>query len=462
MSPSGTRASTKEVPVSCRTLIVDDAHRQEYLNRVLQLIHDAQHRDLKLILSTRPGSATSLAQIVARRVERPQVTEIPELKELSRKESHQLAEQVLGPDFQLYAPHLAEIGSNSPLVIVAGGRLIASRKIDPATLTTLDEFRSTIFTRLLREMDLQGPKFYIDGRDMLHLIAALGPVNVESREFREAAQLLFQRPIDEILATVDQLAVIGIVTPRPKPVRILPDVLSDYLLEERCISREGRATRYADRIYEVFGAHYLKNLMRNFSELDWRRGRDIESGLDLLDGIWEDIFTRFRSGDEFARASILGELAGAAIYQPDQVIRLVRFAMDNPIAVPSDAEGSFFRQGQEHVLEALPALLEAAAHHPDKRRESVTTLWELAKRGSERSTSAKSAQSVLNRLFAWHGYSDPAHNFSMLVEAVRLTRRADAFTGEFTPFELIAEILERGQVRGVAGRDDNFLWRLWS
>ncbi len=437
-------SSDKEIPVSCRTLIVDDAHRQDHLNKVLQLIHDAaQHRDLKLILSTRPGSATRLAQEVARRIDRSQVTEIPELKELTQNESRELAEQVLGPDFERYSPHLAEIGSNSPLVIVAGGRLIALRKIDPATLTTLDEFRSTIFTRLLSEMDLQGPQFQIEARKMLHLIAALGPVDVESRDFRQAAIRLFERPIDEVLATVDQLAVVGIVTPRPKPVRILPDILSDYLLEDRCISREGRTTRYADRVYELFGAHSLKNIMRNLAELDWRRGRDGETGLNLLDGIWADIFTRFRSGDEFEREKLLGELAGAAIYQPDEVMRLARLAIDNPVVVSSNTEGSFFRLGQEHVLAALPPLLEAIAHHPGKRRESVTNLWELAKRSAERSTSDKSAQSALRRLCAWHRYGDLSLNFSMLIEAIRLTRRADAFTGEFTPIELIARILER-------------------
>jgi hypothetical protein len=44
-------------------------------------------------------------------------------------QSRALAEQVLGTEFQTYAAHLAEIGSNSPLVIVAGeglSRLVVS------------------------------------------------------------------------------------------------------------------------------------------------------------------------------------------------------------------------------------------------------------------------------------------------------------------------------------------------
>ena len=436
--------SEKEIPVTCKILIVDDAHRQETFDRVLQLIQDtAGHRNLKLIVSTRTGSATPLLQRVLRKIDATEVLQLPELQELNRLQSRALAEQVLGSDFRNFAALLAEIGSNSPLVIVAGGRLIASHKINPSTLTTLQEFRSTIFNRLLDEMDLQGPKFAVDPRPVLYLIAALGPVDVEQHDFQESAQKLLSRTSDEILTTVDALASNGIITPRPKPVRVLPDVLSDYLIEERCIGPAGRSTGYADRVYELFGAHSLKNLMRNLAELDWRLGQSGETGLNLLDGIWADIHQRFSAGDEYARHQILTDLSGGAIYQPDNVIALIRKAINDPIQLDTASEGSRYREGQDYVLSALPSLLEATAFHADRLRESVTTLWELAKRKSDRSSSADSAKTVLKRLASWHRFGDPALNFAMLVQAIRLSHRADAFTGDFTPFTLIEQILER-------------------
>jgi hypothetical protein len=437
--------SEKEIPITCKTLIVDDAHRQETFGKVLQLLQDsAGHRNLKLIVSTRPGSATHLSQQVLRKIDSTQVLQLAELQELNRQQSQALAEQVLGRDFCNFATHLAEIGSNSPLVIVAGGRLIAAREIDPSTLTTLEEFRSTIFNRLLDEPDLRGPKFIIDPPfPVLHLIAALGPADVERSDFQESAQALLGKPIDEILATIDALASNGIITPRPKPVRVLPDVLSDYLLEERCINREHRSTHYADRVYEHFGAHSLKNLMRNLAELDWRRGQSGETGLNFLDGIWTDIHERFRAGDEYARHQILTDLAGSAIYQPDHVIAMVRNAMDDPIRLEAGETGSSYRAGQSYVLSALPSLLEATAYHSDRLRESVTTLWELTKGETARSSSAEGAKAALKRLASWHRYGNPALNFAMLVEAIRLTKRADAFTSDYTPFTLIRQILER-------------------
>ncbi len=435
----------KEVPTDCQQIIVDDAHRQASLKRVLQLLHDtSNHRNLQLILSTRPGSAAHLLQEVCRRVDRSQVTEFPELKELSRSESRALAEQVLGPDYSNYAPLLADIASNSPLVIVAGGRLLASGRIDPSTLTTNQDFRSTIFNHLLQEFDLRGPQFPIDPPlPLLYLIAALGPVDMENPEFQTAAQEMFGKPIDDILSTVDQLALVGVITPRPNPVRIIPDVLADYLLEDHSVTPQNVSKKYADRVYQFFGAHSLKNLMRNFAELDWRRGRSIEITLRLLDSIWADIHSRFRTGDEYVRHTILTEIAGAAIYQPDHVIALVRFAMNNPVVLEPEDRGSIFRLGQEHVVSAVPHLLEATAHHPDRRRESIDLLWELSHDKGKNGSGATSAEKVLKHLSAWHRYGDPNLNFAMLLEAVRLIRRPDALSTSFTPFALISQLLER-------------------
>lgn len=435
--------SEKEIPITCKILIVDDAHRQEAFGRVLQLLQEtASHRSLKLIVSTRPGGSTHLLQQILRKVDHAQVLKLPELQELTKQQSRALAEQILGDAFRGFAAHLAEIASNSPLVIVAGGRLIASHKIDPSSLTTLQEFRSTIFNRLLDEMDLRGAKFAIDPPfPVLQLIAAIGPVDVEQHDFQKSAQELLDRPIDEILATVDALASNGIVTSRPKPVRILPDVLSDYLLEDRCINAAGRSTRYADRVYEFFGAHTLKSLMRNLAELDWRRGQSTR--LNLLDGIWADIYQRFRAGDEYERHRILTDISGGAIYQPEQVIGLVRTAIENPVVIDASTENSRYRAGQDYVLSAVPSLLEATAIHPDRFRESVTTLWELAKKETRRNSIADSAKTVLKRLASWHRFGDPSLTFAMLVQATRLSDRADAFTAEFTPFTLIEQMLER-------------------
>jgi hypothetical protein len=248
------------------------------------------------------------------------------------------------------------------------------------------------------------------------------------------------------------LAVTGIVTPRPKPVRVIPDVLSDWLVEDRCIGPGGRTTHYADRVYDAFGAHSLKSLMRNLAELDWRKGQAGETGLNLLDSIWADLHTRFRNGDEYARHSILGELEPAAIYQPLQVLGLIRTAIDAPVVLAEGGEGSGYRLGQSYVVSALPGLLEGTAYHPEHIRESIGILWRLAKGEHDRDSTGSSARAVLKRLASWRRYTDAAFNFAMLLQAIRLMARPDAFTGEYTPFDLIRPLLERDGESGAKKR----------
>jgi hypothetical protein len=437
--------SEKEIPSDCKFVIVDDAHRQLDFGKIPQLLQDTSaNKNLKLIVATRPGSREGLFHQINKKIDTSKILRLPDLEELTKDQSRALAEQVLGEEFGNYAEHLAAIGSNSPLVIVAGGRLIASRKIDPSTLTTLQEFRSTIFGSLLDEMELNGPKFTIDPpRQVLDLIAALGPIDVEKPKFREVAEKMLGRRIDEILSTIDALVTVGVITPRSKPTRVIPDVLSDYLLEVRCLDSGGRSTRYADQVYDAFGGPFLKSLMRNLSELDWRRGQASDASLNLLGEIWADIHQRFRSGDEYARHSILTDLSGAAIYQPDHVIGLVRAAIANPIRIDATSEGSHYRVGQGYVLSVLPGLLEATAHHVDWTTESIDTLWELALQDGGDAESATGAKGALKRLSSWHRFGNPAFNFAMLLQAIRLTCRGDAFTTAYTPFAMIRQILEK-------------------
>ena len=179
--------------------------------------------------------------------------------------------------------------------------------------------------------------------------------------------------------------------------------------------------------------------MRNLAELDWRRGELLGSKLNLLDNVWEKVSHRFRIGDEYERHRILTELASAAIYQPHQVIALIRTAIDEPIRIATNTEGSLFRVGQDYVLSALPDLLEATAQHPDQIEESIDLLWDLTGQGS----GSVNSRSVITRLASWRRFGDVSFNFAMLLQAVRLAKRADALIGSFTPFAIIKQLLER-------------------
>ena len=138
---------------------------------------------------------------------------------------------------------------------------------------------------------------------------------------------------------------------------------------------------------------------------------------------------------------MLEDLAPAAFYQPNHILRLIDIALENPIL--SDSDASPYRVGQEYVIEAIPPLLEATAHHPKHLVRSVDLLWEFSKKRTGRSPGSGSAQGVLKRLASYDRFGWPAFNFAMLVQSIRLSRLPDAFEREFTPFDLIEMLLER-------------------
>ena len=80
-----------------------------------------------------------------------EIQEFPELEELKGDQSENLAREVLGRSHSGRAKALSKIAENSPLVIVAGGRLIAAEKVDLAQLSSFAEFRTAIFDRFLDE-----------------------------------------------------------------------------------------------------------------------------------------------------------------------------------------------------------------------------------------------------------------------------------------------------------------------
>lgn len=434
--------SDKEVPTGSVVLIVDDAHRAADMRRISQVFKDLRRdRPMKLVLSTRPGAVTMLTQPLYRDLEPSEIAIVPELQDLTTEQALALAEEVLGNAFNIYATSLVEVAGNSPLVIVAGGRLIASRQVVPAELNNIGDFRATVFSRFLNELRLEGPTFAISPtRPLLELVAALGPVDVDSDAFLTGAEGFLNRRRDEILSTLDKLGESGIVTRRGSPTRVVPDVVSDFLLEERCVGNSKRSTQYADHVYSWFGRVFFRNLMRNLSELDWRLERS-EYGLDLLSGIWKQIENDFVSADVYGRHHILEELTPVAVYQPDRILQLVNLALRQPVLVIEN-EATSLIAGQAYIVGTMPRLLEATAHHPNHLEESVNLLWEISRK-ERRSLDSSRAETVLKRLASYDRHGWPAFNFLMLLQAIRLSKRADAFEREFTPIALIAMLLER-------------------
>jgi hypothetical protein len=453
--------SDKEIPVGSTVIIIDDAHRPEIegdIANLVQLFGARRIRQrLKLLFSTRPGAASNFLRSLRRMIAESEIQEFPELTDLTALQAEKLAEEVLGPSHSANAKRLAQIAGRSPLVIVAGGRLIATGRVDLARLTNDTEFRKAVFDRFLDELRLKGPEFPFDPpRPLIDLIAALGPVDVQNEQFLLGAEEFLRATRDKILRTISELARRGILSREDGPVRILPDVLSDFILEDCCVGANGASTQFADRVYDVFGPFFFKQLIQNLAELDWRVGPR-EYGLSLLAGIWRRIEQEYLESDHYARRTLLADLFPAAFFQPERVFRFIEIARSQPAAEVEPALRGLLKSGKRYALSAAPRLLEATAHNLPFLQRSVDVLWELARHDDPSDNSDATARRTLKRLASYELNRWASFSFAMLLQCVRLCRKPGAFDLSFTPVDLIDQILEReGEFTEVEGNTFRF------
>jgi hypothetical protein len=434
--------AAKEVPFGNVLIVADDAHRIEFLNELLTLVRRLrQHQNVKLVLSARPSGASQIDAALATRFEPAELRRLQRLERLTVQSVTALAQETLGPAHAQHALALARVSADTPLVTVVGGRLIARGAIEPALLANEEEFRHQVFDRFSAEYEQLLPEGPVNWRALLNLIATLSPLRPNTDEFLTPAAAILHCRADEIVSAIDILERHGLLLRGGNLVRIVPDVLSDYLLEGACIARAGHLTGFADVVFEHYRGTHVSNILRNLAELDWRVAQRGPAP-QLLHRIWETLNNAFETGDAAVRVEILKSLEQAALFQPTRVGRLIRQAMETE-ARPTTLYGDW-EVNQDDVLRALPPLLNAMAHHADHLEYAVRTLWALTRRDARpRNRYPMHAARVLEDLAAYGRYKPVLLNDLMADMATELSREVTSFDRSFTPLDLADKLLAR-------------------
>ena len=433
--------TAKEIPLGEVLVVADDAHRFENLEQLLALVRSVSERqDIKLILGARPSGTSRLDLAVNRFFDATQMHRFERLEKLGMSEVRSLAEEVLGAKHAQYAPRLAALSADTPLVTVVGGRLIARGNISPALLANEESFRRAVFDRFIEEYEGGLPVGPVPWRLLLNLISAVGPLRPRSDAFIRPAEGFLDTRGDAILDAINTLEKQGLLLRGGNLVRIVPDVLSDYLLEGACMNDSGEPTGFAKSVFDSFQAGHLTNILRNLAELDWRiTQRDAVTS--LLDGIWQGLGSAFEAGDAVRRKELVKSLEAAAVYQPERTMEIVRRAMESeaqPVA------GYVWEIGQKDVLDVLPPLLESVAYHREHTREAVMRLWTLAKIDTRRPNQhPEHPARVVEELASYKKYKPVEFNERMADIAAELMSEHDAFDRQFTPLSIADALLKK-------------------
>jgi len=436
--------ASKEIPSGNVVIVADDAHRFDFVDKLLILVRNLRQRqNLKLVLSLRPSGASQIDAALATRFEPSQIHRFAQLEQVRHRSVIALAEESLGREHLQYAPALAVVSADTPLVTVVGGRLIARGDIPPALLANEEDFRRQVFDRFSAEYERLLPVGTVDWRRMLNLIAAVGPLMPKAENFLNTTADVLRIRQDEILQAIDCLERHGLLLRGGRLVRIVPDLLSDFLLEGACLTRAGESTGFADLVFRMYQPNYLSNTLRNLGELDWRITQRNEGPVvGLMDQIWMEISAAFETANAGDRIETLKALTGAALFQPARVMRLIRRAVESqavPVELTSD-----WSITQENVLGEIPPLLRPIAHHVEHFDEAINTLWSLARHGDQhRKRYPEDARRVLENLARYERYKPVLLNDRMADAAARLCRQEHAFDGPFTPLDVVDKLLAK-------------------
>ena len=370
----------KKIPSGKSVLVLEDAHRYDQLPSVLALFRNRDLFDrVKLIITSRPSGSDIIRMNLGIFVDSTFVEEMSELQDLSKTELEQLVGLFIKKNPVLVS-FIVDITKDCTLATVIGSKLIAEKKIiNPAKIASSEEFNRLVLDRLLDEYKKvlsEGKKF----DDLLRYLAALGPIMPSDREFVKNLGKALDLKESEVIREIEELEAKGMLVRRGRLVRIAPDLLSDHILYRACISNYDVPTNFANEVYCEFPKDYVANLLANIAELEWRAKADNKK-INLLRNIWDDIYNKFLAATNYERFGIISQIEKAAIFQPQQVLRLVEMAINKPAQKKPEGEHAEILSHWEHkdVLRKLPDILRKVSYHLDYLRRCCEILWELGK-----------------------------------------------------------------------------------
>ncbi|HEV2487614.1 MAG TPA: hypothetical protein VGT08_18985 [Terracidiphilus sp.] len=431
--------SINEIPSTNTLIIADDAHLYEELDKIISVVSSRSgNAQLKLLIGSRPSGLARIDEMLARLASNNSVARFKKLVVISLRATEEIAKEVLGPNYEYLASQLAEVSKDTPLITVVGGKLIARGEITPDLLVNHQDFRTEVFNKFLEERTGELPSSGRQKGVLLSLIAAVQPVDPEKNDFIAGAAVFLSLRPDQIHDGLDFLEEREVLIRGAGKLRIVPDLFADYLLELASLYPDGRPKGYADAAYENFGQTHLSNLLRNFGELDWRITKDGKDS-QLLNDVWALILKAFRRQDAADRRHFLRTVQPITAFQPENVHKLVKIAMDQP--VPSMKQWGLFRSTQEHILAQLPAMLGVTIYNEKTSSDAFARLWELSHHGS--SEVSGPAQRTLKSAIGYERYKHPIYNNRVLEFVEKLAESTASYNHNFTPLDLARELLER-------------------
>ncbi len=265
--------SIRELPAQKTCVIIEDAHKQKTLDTlVYSLINDFPY-DLKIIITTRPSGLNSIKETL--REYNP--IEPINLTLLSRDDSIELAKSILKGEKQKFADTIRHATSGNTLVIVIASELIQNDQLDDSLIKD-SKFKDIVLEKILFDLEKIDNKS-VNLKEFLATIAGLSPLMYEASTI-ELLSMSFSIEKHDLVLILDDFQKYGFVIKIGNRLRVVPDILADYILLKHSVNLSNEPTGFIDTLLKNYGKSFLGNLLANISELEYQISNK------LSDGIW--------------------------------------------------------------------------------------------------------------------------------------------------------------------------------
>jgi len=437
--------SLNELPLSNTVLVIEDAHRRDDLG--LLLTYAARTRT-KLVLATRPQLRETIPSIAASHsIDVSEIVSPDSMEPLGREEMEAIAREVLGPDLSHLARELAAATKDCPLITVVGGRLLRDQRVLPSLLANDEQFRAAALAKFFDEIVEHAAPGSDESnvRRLLEVVAALAPVNPSSQRFVSAVTAVSTLEPDAAIELCSQLERNGVLARRDDGLRIVPDLLSDYVLGVACERPTVGGKTFVQKVVGTV-QDVDRALLRNLAAVDWRVGKKTGRELSVLGEVWDSVVSAFKVASHSDCRQMLRNLKEVGYFLPRQMLDLAKLAFEFPSST-AEVTGPFgllTHTSHEDVIAELPEIVRFTAFSPATFDAACDFLWQLANDERIRLPRAafgeKSSLSILQGILGY-GLNKPSWVYEKLFARLQVWLKVAQSDAEWIGILTIAQML---------------------
>ena len=356
--------------------VFDDAHRFDP-TPYLSFIYALKNIKYKIIFSTRPQGREKLKlSLFKNNIESCEIQDY-EVKKFKLENAKSIVLNLL-PQFDAqYIWPIAKLLADSTLVGILACSLIKRKSVSLLSLSNELDIKGKILSSFTDELCGK-----IDSRlnndliqKILSYFSALAPVVYEEKKIDSKFISATGEKESDVKECIADLLHSEILVERGGRLRISPDVLSDCILERACYLKNDAASDFFKNLFDLVDSRLRNNLLKNISELDWRKKQNKLTSSLLLRDFWSK-FKNTSLDDLYTLDNKLKIVKSIAYLQPIESHEALLSSIESLSEFPANNQDYNFNSCKDSIVDICRDII-FAGHNVNNL---MTILWDLGKR----------------------------------------------------------------------------------